>query len=102
MAMDYFTPMGAATSVAATGSSVAGAFTMPNGANCIHIANTSATLYVSVATAAAGASATLGGSLTLPPMGHIVVAANPQIASVAAIGSAAGPTAVVFTPGRAG
>ncbi len=100
--MDYFTPMGASTSVSATGSNVAGAFTMPSGANCIHIANTSATLYVSVAMAASGATTTLGGSLTIPPMCDIIVAANPQIASVSAIGSGAGPTAVVFTPGRTG
>lgn len=97
-----FTPTGASTVVSATASNVAGAFTMPPGANAIHIANTSATLYVSVAMAASSASTTLGGSLTLPPMGQIVVPINPQIASVSAIGSAAGPTAVVFTPGRVG
>lgn len=98
--MPTFSPMGAAVSVSATGSSVAGALTMPSGATSVHIANTSATLYVSVALAVTGATATLGQNLTLPPMGHIIVDANSTIASVAAIGSAAGPTAVVFTPGR--
>jgi hypothetical protein len=100
--MNEFSPMGAATVVAATASNVAGAFTMPAGATCIHIANTSATLYVSVAMATSSASTTLGGSLSLPPMSQIVVAANPKVASVSAIGSGAGPTAVVFTPGRCG
>ncbi len=97
--MPKFTPTGASTVVAATASNVAGAFTMPAGANAIHIANTSATLHVSVAMAVSGATTTLGGSLTLPPMSYIIVDANPQIASVSAIGSGAGPTNVVFTPG---
>lgn len=100
--MDYFTPMGTSTVVAATASNVAGAFTMPSAANSIHIANTSATLYVSVAMAVSGATTTLGASLSLPPMCDIIVGANPQVASVSAIGSGAGPTAVVFTPGRTG
>lgn len=99
--MQPFSPLGAATVVSATDSNVAGAFTAPSGTTAVHIANTSATLYVSVALAASGASTTLGGSLTLPPMGHIVIGCNEKIASVSAIGSAAGPTAVVFTPGRA-
>jgi len=99
--MTSFSPMGTAVSVSATGSSVGGAMTWPAGANALHIANTSATLYVSVATDVDGtATATLGANLTLPPMGHIVIAANPSTNAVAAIGSAAGPTAVVFTPGR--
>ena len=97
-----FSPMGAATVVAATGSNVAGAFTVPPNATAVHIANTSATLHVSVALAESGATTTLGGSLTLPPMGHIVIGLNPRVASVSAIGSAAGPTNVVFTPGRFG
>lgn len=97
-----FSPMGAGVSVSATGSSVAGAITVPSGANAVHVANTSATLYVSVALAVSSATATLGESVTLPPMGHIVLGVHPAIASVAAIGSAAGPTAVVFTPGRVG
>jgi hypothetical protein len=100
--MSYFSATGTATSVAATASSVSGVFTLPSGSNAIHIANTSASLYVSVALAASAASATLGGGLTLPPLGHIVVHANPTVASVAAIGSGAGPTPVVFTPGRVG
>jgi len=97
-----FTPTGTATVVAATASNVAGSFTMPTGSNAIHIANTSATLYVSVAMAVSSATTTLGASLSLPPMSHITVAASPLIASVSAIGSGAGPTAVVFTPGRLG
>ena len=102
MAMDYFTPMGASTVVAATASNVAGSFTMPSSANCIMISNCSATLHVSVAMAVSGATTTLGGSMTLPPASYVIVAANPQVASVSAIGSGAGPTNVVFTPGRAG
>ena len=100
--MSIFSPMGASTVVAATGSNVAGAFVTPANATAVHIANTSATLHVSVALAASSASTTLGGSLTLPPMGQIVIGLNPQVASVSAIGSGAGPTNVVFTPGRFG
>lgn len=104
MCISDFTPLGAATSVSATASSVAGALTWPAGANALHIVNTSATLYVSTAWATSSASATLGSTgVTLPPMGHIVVPlGNSAIASVAAIGSGAGPTPVVFTPGRVG
>jgi hypothetical protein len=43
-------------------------------------------------------TATLAGDIGIPPMGCIVVGINPQITHVAAIGSAAGPTAVRFTP----
>ena len=97
-----FTPVGTAVSVAATGSSVAGAITMPVPANGLHIANTSTTLYTTVAFASAGAVATLGTGLTIPALGQVIIAVNPQTASVAAIGSGAGPTAVVFTPIRLG
>lgn len=99
--MSNFTPMGASVSVAATASSVDETITMPSGANAMHVANTSATLYVSVAMDVdAAVTAVLGAGLTLPPMSHIVVDANPGITIVGAIGSGAGPTAVVFTPGR--
>jgi len=99
--MTDFSPMGTSVSVSATGSSVSGAITMPSGSNAMHIANTSATLYVTVGADVDGAlTLTLGTSLTLPPMSQIVIPANPLINIVAAIGSAAGPTAVVFTPGR--
>lgn len=87
-------------SVAATASNVQGTLTMPKGYNALHIANTSATLYVSVRWGTAAQTCTLGSSLTLPPLGQVVVEANELITDVAAIGSAAGPTAVVFTPCR--
>lgn len=95
-----FTPVGASVSVAAGAGSVAGAITMTTPANGLHIANTSATLYVTLAFATSGAVATLGTGICVPPLGQLVIAVNPQIASVAAIGSGAGPTAVVFTPIR--
>lgn len=89
---------GSSVSVAATASNVQGVITMPVGANGLHIANTSATLYVTVAVGTSAQTAVLGASLTLPPMGHIVLDVNKLVSNVAAIGSAAGPTAVVFTP----
>ena len=46
-------------------------------------------------------TATLGGDgITIPPMSHVLVETNNSITHVGAIGSAAGPTAVVFTPAR--
>lgn len=96
--MSFGTLHGSSVSVAATASNVQGSITMPAGYNGLHIANTSATLYVSVRWGAAAQTATLGSSLTIPPMGHAVVEANDTASDVAAIGSGAGPTAVVFTP----
>jgi hypothetical protein len=87
------------TSVAATGSSVSGTVTVDTTDDALHVANTSATLYVSIALGKGSApTAVLGTFLTIPPMGQVLVAANSKITHVAAIGSAAGPTAVVFTP----
>jgi len=97
--MQAFSPMAGSVSVSATASNVAAAITMPAIANALYVANTSATLYVSIAYATAGATTTLGGGVTIPPMTAILIEIPPgQIASVSAIGSAAGPTAVVFTP----
>ena len=46
-------------------------------------------------------TATLGGDgVTIPPMSQVLVETNNMITHLAAIGSAAGPTAVVFTPAR--
>lgn len=99
--MRAFTPMAGAKVVSATGSNVQGTITMPPGANGLHIANTSATLYVTAKWGPSAQTATLGGDgITLPPMGQVLVEANDAIGHIAAIGSAAGPTAVVFTPAR--
>ncbi len=102
--MPSFTPLGhgSSTSVAATDSAVGGTITCPAGTNALHIANTSATLYVSCRWGVgAQTGVTLGDSFTLPPKGHRIVDVNGNtVTHVAAIGSAAGPTAVVFTPGR--
>jgi hypothetical protein len=56
--------------------------------------------YVSVGWGSSAQTVTLGASLKSPPMSSVVVDINPQTAHVAAIGSGAGPTAVVFTPVR--
>jgi len=99
--MQAFTPLAGATSVSATASSVAGTITMPSLANALHIANTSATLYVTAKYGVGAQTATLGGDgITIPPMSQVLVEANNTITHLAAIGSAAGPTAVVFTPAR--
>ena len=92
---------GASGNCAATGSSVGDTVTMGNG-NALHIANTSATLYVSVRWGVGAQTAVLGDDLTLPPMSWVVVDVPNATTHVAAIGSAAGPTAVVFTPCRQG
>lgn len=92
---------GTGITVAATGSSVSGAITM-TGCDAIFVTNTSATLHVSVAIGVAAPTATLAGDLCIPPMSSVLVAANEAIANVAAIGSAAGPTAVMFMPIRRG
>jgi len=99
--MQAFTPLPGATSVSATASNVQGTITMPSLANALHIANTSATLYVTAKYGVGAQTATLGGDgITIPPMSHVLVETNNTITHVAAIGSAAGPTAVVFTPAR--
>ena len=93
---------GASDSVAATASSIQGTITMAKGLDGLHIANTSATLYVPIRVGTSAQTAILGDSLTIPPLGQVLVETprDTQIAHVAAIGSAAGPTAVVFTPVR--
>jgi hypothetical protein len=90
---------GTAKSISATGSSVSSAITIETSYDALHVANTSATLYVSIALGKGSApTAVLGTYLTIPPMGQVLVSANSLVTHVAAIGSAAGPTAVVFTP----
>lgn len=96
--MQEFAIVGPSVAIAATASSVPGAFVMTSPANAIYICNTSATLYSTVNLAVSGAVAVLGTGLTIPPFGQVLISASPNIGSVAAIGSAIGPTAVVFTP----
>jgi len=91
---------GLSISVSATASSVGSTSLVMTGGNALHIANTSATLYVSVRWGVGAQTAVLGTDLTIPPMGWVVVDVPPTTTAVAAIGSAAGPTAVVFTPVR--
>ena len=96
--MAFGTVHGSSTSVSATASNVQGTIAMPSGYNGLHIVNTSTTLYVSVRWGPAAQTAVLGDSLTLTPNSQAVVEANDAVTNVAAIGSGAGPTAVVFTP----
>lgn len=90
---------GTAVSCAATASSVGSAITMGE-ANGLHVANTSATLYVCVRYGVGTQTAVLGTDLAIPPMSAVVIDAPSKTTHVAAIGSGAGPTAVVFTPVR--
>lgn len=92
-------PIGASTSVAATASSAGGTITMGS-MNALHIANTSATLYVSVRWGVGAQTAVLGSDPTIPPMGQLLIDVPAATTHVAAIGSGAGPTPVVFTPCR--
>lgn len=90
------------TSVAATASNVQAAITMGTGTDGLLIVNTSADVSVTVAYGTAAQVATLYGGLTLPPGGATVVVVGPSVANVSAIGSAAGPSNVVFTPVKIG
>jgi hypothetical protein len=92
---------GTGITVAATGSSVSGAITM-TGCDAIFVTNTSTTLHVSVAQGVGAPTATLAGDLCIPPGSSVLIASNATITHVAAIGSAAGPTAVMFMPIRRG
>jgi hypothetical protein len=97
--MQAFSPMAGGVNVAATASSVSGTITMPAIANALYVANSSATLHVGVATGAGSAPTAALTSMLIPPMGSVLIEV-PQglITHVAAIGSAAGPTTVNFTP----
>ena len=92
---------GTSVSVSATGSSVGAAIDC-TGCDKIHVVNTSATLYVSVRAGVGAQTAVLATDISIPPLGQMVLAVNPAVDNVAAIGSAAGPTVVKFTPLRRG
>jgi hypothetical protein len=95
-----FSPLSGGVSVSATASSVSGTITVPALANALYIVNTSATLHVGVAFGVGSAPTATIAALAIPPMGVLLIEI-PQggiVTHVAAIGSAAGPTAVVFTP----
>lgn len=99
--MTVFAPMTGTIPVSAIATSTNGGITFPAGANAMHIINTSTTLYVSVSFGSGAQTVNLGTSgISIPPMGQIIVEANPTVAFVGAIASGAGPTAVIFTPGR--
>jgi len=89
---------GNSTNVAATDSSVAGTLTPKGGHNACHICNPSATLAVAVRIGESAAAAVLTTDIKIPPLGQVVIAMTTKDVHCAAIGSAAGPTAVVFTP----
>lgn len=98
-----FAPLGVSVAVSATASSVGASIVMPMRANALYIANTSATLYATAAWGSSAPTALLGGGdgqVTIPPLGSVLVEANPSAVFVAAIGSGAGPSVVVFTPCR--
>ena len=88
---------GRAVAVSATASSVGGTIDC-TGCDNIHVVNTSATLFVAVRIGTGAQTAVLTTDIVVPPLGQIILAANAQITNVAAIGSAAGPTVVQFTP----
>ncbi|MBM3450545.1 MAG: hypothetical protein FJX78_06125 [Armatimonadetes bacterium] len=83
--------------VSATGSSVGGTVDC-TGCDEMYIVNTSATLYVAVRFGVGAQTAVITTDLILPPLGTVIVGVNSAITGVAAIGSAAGPTIVGFTP----
>lgn len=72
--------------------------------NCdaIRAVNTSTTLYVAVRAGAGAQTASLTTDVLIPPLGEVILEANSLTDNVAAIGSAAGPTVVGFSPIRRG
>lgn len=93
-----YSVMSGSVAVAATASSVSASITMPAVADGLLVVNTSGTDYVTAVWGTGAQTATLHGGLTLPPGGAALVAVGPLVNTVAAIGSAAGPNNVVFTP----
>ena len=94
------TPAGSIV-VSATASSAGGTVDC-TGCDAIYVANTSATLYVAVRAGTGAQTAVLTTDIIIPPMGQVILPANDTITGVAAIGSAAGPTIVGFSPIRRG
>ena len=92
---------GTTVTVSATASSVGGSIDCAAvSANAVYVVNTSTTLNVAVRIGAGAQTAVLTTDIRLAPMQSVLIGANPQVTNVAAIGSAAGPTAVAFTPVR--
>lgn len=91
---------GLAVNVAATASSVAGSIVVARPANAIRVTNTSATLHVAFRVGSSAQTAVLTTDMVLAPLQSVIIGANEQTTSVAAIGSAAGPTTVNFCPVR--
>jgi|GEM_PF-6310111 len=87
--------------VSATASSVGGTVDC-TGCDAIRACNTSTTLYVAVRAGVGAQTAVLTTDVLIPPMGEVILQANDTITGVAAIGSAAGPTVVGFSPIRRG
>jgi hypothetical protein len=92
---------GTSTTVAATAASVDESITCTD-CDALYISNTSATLNVGVRWGVGAQTAVLATDLNIPPMGQVLVGINATVDTVAAIGSGAGPTNVVFTPVRRG
>ena len=88
---------GRSVAVAATASSVGGAIDC-TGCDRLYIANTSTTVSVAVRFGVGAQTAVLTTDLMIPPMSYIVAGCNPTVTHVAAIGTAAGPTTVQFSP----
>ena len=88
---------GRSVAVAATASSVGGSIDC-TGCDKIYVANTSATLFVAVRVGTGAQTAVLTTDIVIPPLGQIILGASALTTNVAAIGSAAGPTTVQFTP----
>ena len=92
-----------ATSVVVSATASSGGGTIDcTGCDAIRAVNTSVTLYVAVRVGTGAQTAVLTTDPIIPPQGEIFLAANATITHVAAIGSAAGPTIVGFTPIRRG
>ena len=92
---------GTGVTVSATGSSVGGTIDC-TGCDAMWIVNTSTTLNVSVRMGTGAQTAVLTTDMPLAPLQGVLVGCNEAVTHVAAIGSAAGPTAVRFMPIRRG
>jgi len=92
---------GTGVTVSATASSVGGTIDC-TGCDALWVVNTSTTVNVSVRMGTGAQTAVLTTDLSIPPLRSVLIGVNEAVTHVAAIGSAAGPTAVRFMPIRRG
>ena len=95
--MRAFSPLGASVTVAATASSVSGTLPGTAGGACLVYNNGS--VYVAVAFGKGAAPTATLNDTPIPPNTALVLSIPEDVTHVAAIGSGAGPSNVIFQRG---